>query len=221
MLLAKILYIGNRNSAQSIHFNEVWIHKHSEGTIFSREINPKLTFSIARQKTFENWLSLYNPAIGDTIFDIGAGIGLETYFFSKMVGDIGKVIAIEAHPITFKCLSNLCLHNDLRNVIPLNYAIWDKKMKIQIDNPFHHFSSRVNFESKRITVDGKTIDDVVEELHISFIDFLKMNIEGAEINAIQGMKKAVRKIKYICISCHDFLFSGGRSDANKYKSVIE
>jgi precorrin-6B methylase 2 len=51
--------------------------------------------------------SAYKPKIGDIVFDIGAGIGTEINDFSSMVGDYGRVIAVEADPIAFRRLSKL------------------------------------------------------------------------------------------------------------------
>ena len=46
----------------------------------------------------------YQPKPGDTVVDVGAGMGDDTLVFSRMVGPSGRVFSFEAHPDTFRCL---------------------------------------------------------------------------------------------------------------------
>src|SRR5262249_9994388 len=50
------------------------------------------------------WLYEYKMKLGDTIVDIGAGVGDDAVFWSKLVGPAGRVIAVEANPRVFRCL---------------------------------------------------------------------------------------------------------------------
>src|SRR5690348_17122655 len=47
------------------------------------------------------WFHVYKPCAGDTIVDIGAGRGEDVFAFSRAVGDAGRVVAIEPHPVSF------------------------------------------------------------------------------------------------------------------------
>ena len=58
----------------------------------------------------------YRPKAGDVVIDLGAGIGEETFLFSKWVGSGGKVFSIEANVTTFSSLSHLIAINNLKNV---------------------------------------------------------------------------------------------------------
>ena len=49
--------------------------------------------------TNDYWLQHYRPQEGDVIVDVGAGRGEDTVTFSRAVGQTGRVIAIEAHPV--------------------------------------------------------------------------------------------------------------------------
>ena len=73
----------------------------------------------------DHWFYLYKCRLGDVILDIGAGKGEDTLTFSKAVGPAGRVISIEAHPVTFRCLQMFCELNNIRNVTPRNYAVVD------------------------------------------------------------------------------------------------
>src|SRR5436309_804767 len=56
----------------------------------------------------EMFLYAYTPQAGETVFDIGAGIGAETLLFSRLVGRFGCVVSFEAHPRTYERLARLC-----------------------------------------------------------------------------------------------------------------
>ena len=54
------------------------------------------------------WLQHYGPQEGDVIVDVGAGRGEDTTAFSRAVGKTGRVIAIEADPLSFAILEKFC-----------------------------------------------------------------------------------------------------------------
>jgi hypothetical protein len=56
-------------------------------------------------------------------------------------------------------------------------------------------------------------DDLAEEHGIERIDFLKMNIEGAERRALPGCEEALRRARFVCIAAHDFRADRGEGDA--------
>jgi FkbM family methyltransferase len=184
-----------------------------------RQINPRSSLSDYEEMIEESWLHLCDVNKGDVIIDVGAGIGYDTHYFSKKVGDGGRVIAIEAHPQTYTCLKKMCQYNDLSNVTDLHLAVSSEKGKVFIDNPDKHVMSSINTETG-IEVDAVTIDDLVKEQGISSIKYLKMNIEGAEQLAIKGMVESIKKVKYICICCHDFLYPEVKNDFVVTKKLV-
>ena len=82
--------------------------------------------------TNEYWLYQYRPSPGEVIIDVGAGRGEDALTFSRAVGKNGRVIAIEAHPVSFAILQNFCRLNGLTNVIPLHVAVMDKPGAVRI-----------------------------------------------------------------------------------------
>jgi FkbM family methyltransferase len=164
----------------------------------------------------------YMPKYGDTVIDIGAGVGEETIIFSSLVGSTGKVFAVEAHPKTYKALQYLVKSNNLANVISSNLALSDKAGTVNIEDSDNSLGNSILQVSNRntFTIQAETFDDFVERNHIQSIDFLKMNVEGAEQLIVKGMVKSLKRIKYLAISCHDFRFSQGESEFFKTKQIV-
>ncbi len=202
------------------YINGVWIHQYRAGYTTDRHINPGNSLQQFQRNAQDYWTYLYTPKAGDVIVDIGAGKGEDSYYFSHRVGVNGKVFSIEAHPNTFQCLKEFCKYNNLRNVIPLDIAICDKECEIIIDNNDCDLFSTIVQSSTGFRVRGVPFDTMVGSMGISRIDLLKMNIEGAERMAIDGMVRSVGMIRYVCISCHDFLAEHGGVEAMRTKRVI-
>ena len=159
------------------------------------------------------WFYLYKPGPGDLIVDVGAGFGFDSFVFSRSVGSSGRVIAIEAHPKTFRRLEKFCRLNQLTNVTPLHLAAVDKKRDVYIESLINDELNSVELEPKgeaAFKVQGLSIDEICRQQKVERIDLLKMNIEGAERLAIQGMAEMIKKTRYACIACHDF--RAGESD---------
>jgi FkbM family methyltransferase len=198
-----------------------WIH-HYRGakiphTSLGRAAPPNVLTATAR----DIFLYEYTPEAGDVVFDVGAGIGAETLLFSRLVGAAGRVVSLEAHPETYRRLADLCNVNGLDNVIPLQAAASDSDGTVVISNLEHHLQNTLlNRGQDGIEVASRRIDTLAAELGITTIDLLKMNIEGAERLAIQGLGALLGNTRHVCISCHDFLADDGGSDALRTKAFV-
>ena len=181
-----------------------------------RLISPELNVTSRAQlstNVIDLWCYCYKPKLGDTVVDIGAGIGDEAVIFSEMVGVTGQVLPIEAHPRTFSCLMKTLSENNISNALPLNCAISDFDGEINISNGENYLSNTTQRISKEgELIQARTLSNILRENNISSIDFLKMNIEGAEVNALEGMAEYLGNIKNIVISCHDFKANRGEGD---------
>ena len=161
------------------------------------------------------WFYLYKPRRGDAIVDIGAGRGEDVFAFSRAVGPAGRVWAIEPHPISFEALRRLCELNRLANVATLNYACMDRPGELQIETLPVWESNYVRAGEPSMAshpVKCVRFDDLAAEHGIQRIDFLKMNIEGAERLALLGCEKALRRARFVCIAAHDFRAARGEGE---------
>lgn len=162
------------------------------------------------------WFHVYQPRRGDVIVDIGGGRGEDAYAFSRAVGPEGRVFAIEPHPQSFQILQKFCALNGLANVTCYNFACVDQPAHLQIETMPVWESNYVRAGEPTSTshaVEGLTFDALAERYGIGRIDFLKMNIEGAERTALPGCRKALERVRHVCIAAHDFRAIRGEGEA--------
>lgn len=166
----------------------------------------------------------YLPKPGDTVIDLGAGLGEESVVFADLVGSSGRVFAIEANPPTCAALQHVVDKNALPQVTVLNLAVYGENTEVEIeDTGQNYLENTINKASQRpsFRVKARTLDSIVDEFGIEQIDLLKTNIEGAEQFLVQGMLGSLPRLKNACISCHDFRFySNNESEFYKTKEKV-
>jgi FkbM family methyltransferase len=137
---------------------------------------------------------------GDVFIDIGANIGYYTLLAARLVGPHGRVVAFEPDPSNFRLLGKNIFQNGYSNVIPVNLAVSDRSRNA------HLFRSRTNPGDHRIYDSGDrresipirtvSLDDYFKKLD-KRVHFIKMDIQGAEAKAFQGMKGLVRANRHL------------------------
>jgi FkbM family methyltransferase len=163
-------------------------------------------FNPARE---EDIVKLFRPKEGDIVIDVGAHIGKYTILASKMVGSTGKVIAIEAHPANYDILNKNIVLNKLSNVTTLNYAVHSKEAMVKLYEPgqeegFTIYNTimsdreRVN-NQKYIEVKANTLDSLMLANGISQVNWIKVDVEGAELEVLKGSTSVLSSSKDISI----------------------
>jgi FkbM family methyltransferase len=169
------------------------------------------------------WFHVYHPQPGEVIIDVGAGRGEDVYAFSKAVGATGRVWAFEAHPVNFEILDLFCELNHLDNVTRVPLAVIDRPGTLEIETTPVWESSFLREgppSPTSHTVGGVRLDDYCDEYFIERIDFIKMNIEGAERLALPGMPRALARARFACISAHDFRARRGEGDSFLTRALV-
>lgn len=157
---------------------------------------------------------------GDVVLDVGAGFGTEALPFSKMVGDSGRVIAVEAFPSTFRILQRVCELNDLRNVTLVHAAVMDTNEPVTMSDVGADSYLENKIGAGGVEVRAVTIPDLIAQLKLDRVDFLKMNIEGAEAPALLGAKEVLGIVRHAAIGCHDFLADEKGDDSYRTKETV-
>ncbi len=136
--------------------------------------------------------------LGDVVFDVGANFGGLTTVMSRLVGQEGVVCAFEASPrIIDKCQSNLVL-NGCHNVQVFFAAVYRQSYQtVPIYLGTHLNDSIYATDADKIAayhVPTIALDDFVSYTGL-VPNLVKMDIEGAEFDAVQGMLKTISTAK--------------------------
>jgi len=154
---------------------------------------------LQRQYEFNRGGVVCKAEEGDIVIDAGACWGETTLYFADAVGDKGRVVAFEFIPSNAEVLhKNIEANPDFKDRITVvDRPLWDVE-----DQELFYVDwgpgSRVSFEKMRDDFpDDKcwttTIDAVVEKYELPSVDFIKMDIEGAEPSALEGARNTIRK----------------------------
>ncbi|HYO06507.1 MAG TPA: FkbM family methyltransferase [Phototrophicaceae bacterium] len=175
----------------------------------------------------EDILKHFCPKDGDTVVDVGAHIGRYTMISSNCVGKDGKVIAIEANPRVFEALKRNIKLNDFDNVLVLNYAVFSKQTKIKLFLPPEEenhtiyntiMSDRATDEKKFVEVNANTLDAILQSRGISEVNWIKIDVEGAELEVLKGSADVLSKSKDISILIEIHDLGNGK---NLYEPIMD
>ena len=141
----------------------------------------------------------YNLKEGDIVIDAGAFTGDYAVFAAKKVKERGKVIAFEPDSKNRRILIKNLNHEKIKNVTIIPKGLWSKNTTLILNQSqgLHSFLSGENKGDKTGSEKVKVVklDDELRRLNIKRVDFIKMDIEGAEIEAIKGSEKILRQYK--------------------------
>lgn len=157
---------------------------------------------------FQRHEYLFNPPEPpETIVDAGANIGLASVYFANRWPD-AWIIAIEPDPENFQIL----LENvrQYPRIIPLQAAIWKKSERLNIFSPGDAWAIQTK-EARDGSVQGFTIHDIMKVHGLQRIDFLKMDIEGAEREVFESHEEWIGRIGSIAIETHDRFAPGSHT----------
>lgn len=153
----------------------------------------------------------YRPRDGDVCFDCGANYGCVTYLMSKMVGERGRIISFEPDPANYEMLRKNAEQLGLKNVTLVNKALWDKKTFLKFNAEGSLGGGLVTTVNRgqsmlkqQISIETTTLEEVMNDLQLQRLDFVKMDIEGAELEVLQSASNflARRKTRLAVASEH-------------------
>ena len=170
---------------------------------------------------FEFALGKYEPEIvsvfeeycrpGMTVFDIGANAGHHLLLLSKLCGATGHVHAFEPVPENVSCLKETLRLNRLGNVTLHELAVSDHEGSAEFKHGGvfdgmaclatggHGRSMRERLPRKSIQVQTVELDAFCERLAIARLDLIKVDVEGAELLCLRGMRRTLRTHRPVLI----------------------
>ena len=133
---------------------------------------------------------------GDTALDIGACFGTHTRAFSTVVGQTGKVLSIEANPETFKVLTHNIELAPLNNIFPFNFgASQSSGQVLTFDTPKQNIGATKAYISAITTPEQYVKTIAVDDLDLNKLDLIKIDVEGMEVNVLNGAKKHISQFR--------------------------
>jgi FkbM family methyltransferase len=136
---------------------------------------------------------------GMTVLDIGAHHGLYTLLASKRVGRKGRVIAFEPSPRERRRLLRHIGINRCSNVFVEPLALGDRDGEADlflVEGRQDWCNSlrppEVEERTSTVRVEVRPLDDVLHALGISRVDFIKLDVEGAELSFLHGASKLLQ-----------------------------
>lgn len=146
---------------------------------------------------FETELVKQEIKKGDVVLDVGANIGYFTLIFAKLVGNNGKVFAFEPDPTNFEILKKNIELNGYKNVELVQKALSDKNQKValiidQQNTAGNHLNLESEINENSIQIDAITADDYFKKFEQK-INFIKIDVEGAETMVLKGMVNTLNK----------------------------
>jgi FkbM family methyltransferase len=161
---------------------------------------------------------------GDTCIDIGAHLGYYTFELSRLVGDKGKVIAVEPVKKFATVLERMVSAKRLKNIFIEKVALGGEGKVVEIGIP--RINKQKKFGYARITqlseeleyAESEMVSNVkgdelfVNEAHIAFI---KCDVEGAEVPVFKSMPEVIKKHEPVLL-----LELADKSDRIKMKEML-
>jgi FkbM family methyltransferase len=136
---------------------------------------------------------------GDIVWEIGANLGIYTTQFCERVGPQGKVYAFEPTPVCFDDLMKNCRGELEVNCECFQLAVGKESGSVEMviaDDPLgatHTVltSGQQAANDNTISVEMVSGDDLVKERGLALPTFLKVDVEGSELDVFQGMTAAL------------------------------
>lgn len=142
----------------------------------------------------------FSPEIGDIVIDVGAAFGFYSIVASKKVGKHGKVVAIEPQPDSFEMLNKNIKLNNLTNVSTLNHAVSCIKSTLKLYSSYSTVQERAGQNPLQyIEVSADTLDNLLGQLDIYEANWVKVDVEGAELEVLKGAAGILSKSKDLAL----------------------
>jgi len=151
----------------------------------------------------ESEISVFKRLIneGDCVIDVGACVGSHTVPFCHMVGKQGIVLAFEPEKMAFFALCGTMALNNFKQALCFQQAVGGKEDIIKVPELDEHVVTNFGGTDLRLEQVGfyynvpvTTIDSLLRETKIHFI---KIDVEGMELDVIQGAIQTIKKYKPI------------------------
>lgn len=176
---------------------------------------------------------------GMTVFDVGSNIGDYSVLFSKIVGKKGKVYAFEATETTYNQLQQRLKQEKCRNVSAFHHAVYSENKQIEFNEFPQDYSVWNSIGTPKMLnpdgggeyvpivktelVEAISLDTFCEEHNIQKIDYLKVDVEGAESDVLQGATQLLKNkaVEFIQFEISQKMLEGLNRNASTTFEILK
>lgn len=141
---------------------------------------------------------------GNVVIDLGANEGFYSILASRIVGEEGRVLAVEPDAVAVRCLRRNLNENGCRNVDVAEVCAGDAKGTLTlhvsrvsgVNSPVH---GNVIGPSKPLELPCRRVDDLVRERNLQRVDLIKMDVQGWESACLRGMEETIRRFRPVIV----------------------
>ena len=214
MLLLKYLlkepYHAFKSKAAREFLRLLWQHgdapRHVQKEVgfdkYKLQVPDCLSFVWQYKEIFVDKFYAFNAATASpVIFDCGANVGMSVAFFKDQHPN-ARVVAFEADPKVGEILRQNVARNDLQNVEIINKAVWVDDQGVMFGSEAADSSSIFSTQTQHRVPSIRLRDWLLREERI---DFLKIDIEGAEVSVLPDCHDALAHVQYIFVEFHAYI----------------
>lgn len=188
------VYYNRRHFAENgfrVYYKQgYFVYRFDEGVSFASYDN----MADELKRSLKGYLAKYRLKAGDTVVDCGAYIGEFTLYAAKAVGPSGKVIAFEPDPTVVRKLEANIALSGLDNVVIVRKGAWsaDGVLKFVGDSVRGYSFMFGEKAEGSVDIPVASIDNELGRLGVTKVDFIKIDVEGAELELIKGAERTLR-----------------------------
>lgn len=146
------------------------------------------------------------------IVDCGANVGLSCTFFSESY-PAATIMAFEADPHVFRLLEQNITSNNVKNVKLFNKAVWIHNDGVSFEQEGADGGAVVSGSSSTLNIPSIRLKDLLRNHPV---DFLKIDIEGAEYEVLLDCAHELQTVKTIFFEYHSF-----RHHPQRLQAILE
>jgi len=129
---------------------------------------------------------------GSVVYDVGANVGFYTLLAAKLAGTSGRVVAFEPLPRNLAFLKQHLRINDVSNVVVVPGALANTNGVCAFDETGEPSMAKLQPDGG-MKVEVATLDQMVAVLELPDPDVIKIDVEGAELDVLQGGENVLRR----------------------------